>query len=109
MSAGFLASMSSNDLQIDLRFDLLWYNSSDGQECESNHQPSGPYIFRPNGLYSIAEPKKGVELEIVEGAVVSEARQRFSSWATLITRYVGKRLGLLFAFEKMAAWRLKSM
>lgn len=47
-------------------------------------------LHRPNGEYDVG-PAVGqpVGLEIVRGDVVSEARQVFSDWTTLITRCNG--------------------
>lgn len=41
---------------------------------------------RPNGRYDVHSPGEPVALEVVQGDLVSEARQIFSPWATLITR-----------------------
>ncbi|GAB4821252.1 hypothetical protein N2152v2_008298 [Parachlorella kessleri] len=84
---GILVSMKTGDAEMELVTRFAWYNSSDGLDVSENRgQASGAYIFRPNGVYDI-HPGKGkpLALEIVRGDVVSEARQAFNSWATLIT------------------------
>lgn len=75
---------NSTENTMPFSFDLAWYNSSDGLDSHVNRgQSSGAYIFRPNGKYSISD---NVKLEIVDGPVVSEARQTFNEWGTLVTR-----------------------
>ena len=68
--------------------DMAYYNSSDGLDSQINRgQSSGAYIFRPNGgKYDVREPGKNVTLEIIQGDVVSEARQTFNEWGSLVTR-----------------------
>jgi hypothetical protein len=82
---GSLVSAAIDGTLINLATDFLWYNASDGLESQSNRgQSSGVYIFRPNGCFKLAsEP---IKLKIVEGEVISEARQEFADWAMLITR-----------------------
>lgn len=102
---GLLARITANGISASLSTGFAWYNSSTDAE-----QPSGAYIFRPNGSYPLPEeePSAGswwqclwggasvgscgkggkptVQLEIVRGETVSEARQAFAGWATLVTR-----------------------
>ena len=80
-------SAVSDGVSAALSTRFLWYNSSDGLDSsEDRGQASGAYIFRPNGQYEVAAGERPVGLEVLHGAVVSEARQRFASWATLVTR-----------------------
>ena len=73
-------------------FDLHWYNSSDGLDSEVNRgQSSGAYIFRPNGRYPLLADGTNVTLEIFHGDVVSEARQTFNTWGSLVTRLYRNR------------------
>lgn len=85
---GLMTSMTEEGYgTIPLTVSLWWYNSSDGLDTDRNRgQSSGAYIFRPNGKYEVAV-NGTVKLEILHGSEVSEARQTFNSWATLVTRY----------------------
>jgi alpha-mannosidase len=74
---------------------FFWYNASDGLEAQEDRgQSSGAYIFRPNGVYPLPQAPAGAQggagaavgLEVVRGAVVTEVRQTFAPWATLVTR-----------------------
>ncbi|KAL4437798.1 hypothetical protein ABPG77_005710 [Micractinium sp. CCAP 211/92] len=105
-STGLLARMSVGAVSARLTTSFAWYNSSDGLDSEENRgQASGAYIFRPNGLYNITGTGKSgpawrslwqrirptgsrpvARLSIVHGDTVSEARQEFGEWATLVTR-----------------------
>ncbi|KAI8100833.1 hypothetical protein M9434_005218 [Picochlorum sp. BPE23] len=71
---------------------LSWYNSSDGLDSQVNRgQGSGAYIFRPNGKFPV-NGEKPVDLEIIHGEQVSEARQIYSPWAAVTLRlYKGRR------------------
>lgn len=84
---GLLTSMrTTSGVAIDFATRFGWYNSSDGLNQEENKgQAAGAYISRPNGFFSVSG-ERPVLLEIVQGDVVSEARQVFSEWATLVTR-----------------------
>jgi len=99
--------------RIKLSSSFSWYNSSDGLNSDEDRlQSSGAYIFRPNGAQKLGRvetagkrswrallgstddirQEQRVQLEIRQGDEVSEARQVFENWATLITRiYKGQR------------------
>ena len=49
-----------------------WYNSSDANGPGTQGPPSGPYIFRPNGLFTASGP---FPVTTVEGPVLTEIRQ----------------------------------
>ncbi len=84
--ADFITFADTN-VTMPFSFDLHWYNSSDGQESDVNRgQSSGAYIFRPNGRYPLLPPGTNVTLEIFHGEVVSEARQTFNQWGSLVIR-----------------------
>ena len=54
---------------------MMWYNSSDEKgppPSNTNHEPSGAYIFRPNGAVAGTAL---VPVTIVEGPVLTEIRQ----------------------------------
>ena len=86
---GQLRSMENkrSGTSIPLAMSYVWFNASDGLDSdEDKNQASGAYIFRPNGHYRI-EPQYGhVHLEINNGNEVSEARQIFNDWASVIIR-----------------------
>ena len=107
--------MSAEGASVKLSTRFGWYNSSDGLETQDNRgQASGAYIFRlepsrlahmcaasvglcnlqlalqlcrPNGFFFVGEENTAIELELIRGDVVQEARQVFADWATLITRW----------------------
>lgn len=114
-STGLMSSISvDGGPSIALSAALRWYNSSDGLDSQEDRgQASGAYIFRPNGDYPVGKgaqhadhessflhmlQRRGlwgrgaragvsaVALQIIEGDEVSEVRQIFDDWATLITR-----------------------
>ncbi|KAL4419672.1 hypothetical protein ABPG75_006770 [Micractinium tetrahymenae] len=108
-NTGLLVHMSVGGTTARLTTSFAWYNSSDGLDSDENRgQASGAYIFRPNGLYNITADdasspslrslwqrlwpagatgsKPVAKLSIVHGETVSEARQEFGEWATLVTR-----------------------
>ena len=89
---GRVKSIKQDDTIIPFSCDLSWYNSSDGLDADENRgQSSGAYIFRPNGQYSLIPDDHPLALEIVHGEQVSEARQTFNSWGSLVLRlYKGK-------------------
>jgi len=62
-----------------LHHEFLFYESSIGEEEENPGQASGAYIFRPAGVGQVGNGT--VKLDIIQGPVVSEARQVHSHWA----------------------------
>ncbi|KAK9903926.1 hypothetical protein WJX75_000663 [Coccomyxa subellipsoidea] len=87
--AGALSStvrrLSDNSV-TQLDSEVMWYNSSDEKgppPSNTNHEPSGAYIFRPNGAVAGTAL---VPVTIVEGPVLTEIRQEFYPWASLTTR-----------------------
>ncbi|KDD74852.1 glycosyl hydrolase [Helicosporidium sp. ATCC 50920] len=86
-STGLLTRAAVDGLERELSARLAWYNSSDGLESKRGRgQASGAYVFRPNGRFELPADGARVELELVRGPVVQEARQRFADWAHLTTR-----------------------
>jgi hypothetical protein len=78
---------ADTNVTMPFSFSLHWYNSSDGLDSDVNRgQSSGAYIFRPNGRYPLLPDGSNVTLEIFHGDVISEARQTFNPWGSLVTR-----------------------
>eukprot|EP00191_Tetraselmis_sp_GSL018_P016086 CAMPEP_0177580958 /NCGR_PEP_ID=MMETSP0419_2-20121207/1869_1 /TAXON_ID=582737 /ORGANISM="Tetraselmis sp., Strain GSL018" /LENGTH=900 /DNA_ID=CAMNT_0019069923 /DNA_START=788 /DNA_END=3491 /DNA_ORIENTATION=+ len=76
---------TAEGLGTALTHGLLWYRSSSGDEEEDPGQASGAYIFRPDAVFNVSETGS-IDLEIIDGPVVQEARQRHSSWASVTHR-----------------------
>ncbi|XP_057994591.1 alpha-mannosidase isoform X2 [Hevea brasiliensis] len=71
---------SKTGVDVPLQQSYLWYGSSSDPQ-----QPSGAYIFRPNG----APPNivaRSVPLKVYRGSVVDEVHQQFNSWIYQVTR-----------------------
>ncbi|KAL6642500.1 hypothetical protein ACP70R_020681 [Stipagrostis hirtigluma subsp. patula] len=74
-------SVSGVDLPIQQSF--LWYRSSNGDALDS--QASGAYIFRPDGNTPTIV-SNSVPLKVIQGPLVHEVHQQFSSWIYQVTR-----------------------
>jgi len=83
---GRTSSLTTKDCSAALVQDFVWYNSSSngGPDDKTGdwQQKSGAYIFRPNSTTKFPVAAGAVSLDIIEGPVVSVARQVFASWAT---------------------------
>lgn len=82
-------------VDVDLSVTWGWYNSSVGGCTDGSADPkcsgqkSGAYIFRPNSSKVFYPgPKVPVQLEVIQGDVVTEVRQTFSDWATHVFKLV---------------------
>ncbi|KAH9770255.1 alpha-mannosidase [Citrus sinensis] len=65
----------------------IYYRGDDGSK---DLQPSGAYIFRPNGTYPI-EPEGQLSFTILRGPLLDEVHQRINPWIYQVTRvYKGK-------------------
>eukprot|EP00937_MAST-01D_sp_MAST-1D-sp2_P005737 g5737.t1 len=100
--SGLISSVTNKQSGVStpLKIEWGWYNSSVGgcteelagppaTETKCSGQKSGAYIFRPNSselFYPGATQKP--TLEVVQGELVTELRQTFSSWATHVVRLV---------------------
>lgn len=71
-------------VDVPIQQSYLWYGSN------TDTQPSGAYIFRPNGsLPNIVS--RSVQMKVIRGPLVDEVHQQFSSWIYQVTRlYKGK-------------------
>jgi alpha-mannosidase len=100
-STGLATTITNKASGVSTPFSIEWgwYNSSVGgctdlsgvpaalAEKACDNQKSGAYIFRPNSSEVFYPgPKSTPTLTIVEGPVVTEVYQRFSSWATHVIR-----------------------
>ncbi|XP_066143340.1 lysosomal alpha-mannosidase-like [Euwallacea fornicatus] len=80
-SSNLLKSVTLNGKTLTMKQEFLHYNSSDGPD---NTDPSGAYVFRPNG-----EAKSFDKPSIVsktQGNTVDEVHQKINDWITQIIR-----------------------
>ncbi|KAM7529592.1 hypothetical protein LguiB_033002 [Lonicera macranthoides] len=75
-------SNSKTGADIPVQQSYLWYGSSDGG---TDSQPSGAYIFRPNGSPPVIT-SRSVPLKIIRGPLVDEVHQQFSPWIYQVIR-----------------------
>ncbi|XP_057868913.2 alpha-mannosidase isoform X2 [Cryptomeria japonica] len=84
-ATGLLALIQNHRTGIDMPIQqsYLWYESDTGSSTDN--QPSGAYIFRPNGSAhsAFSEP---VPLTLFRGPLLDEIHQEFNSWIYQITR-----------------------
>ncbi|CAH1413663.1 unnamed protein product [Lactuca virosa] len=81
LQSGQLKRITNSRTGIDLPIQqsYLWYGS------EADIQPSGAYIFHPNGSPpSIAS--RSVPIKVIRGPLVDEVHQQFNSWIYQVTR-----------------------
>ncbi|XP_055962394.1 alpha-mannosidase isoform X2 [Mercurialis annua] len=71
---------SKTGVDIPIQQSYLWYGSS-----SDFSQPSGAYIFRPDGSPPTISART-VPLKIYRGSVVDEIHQQFNSWIYQVTR-----------------------
>jgi hypothetical protein len=83
--ASFAASAVNGGAVVPLSHNLLWYASSVGDVADS--QCSGAYILRVADNTSATPVAPGaVNVTLVTGPVVSEARQVFAAWGSQVVR-----------------------
>jgi len=83
--ATFAAAAVNGGAVVPLSHNLLWYTSSTGDAADS--QCSGAYILRVADNTSAVPVAPGVvNLTLVTGPVVSEARQVFAEWGSQVVR-----------------------
>ncbi|XP_052266836.1 lysosomal alpha-mannosidase-like isoform X2 [Dreissena polymorpha] len=74
-------------IEINVTNDMAVYYGMPGNCSRGDFQPSGAYIFRPNGT----APSGPSSAMLIKGPLVTEVHTSFSSWATLVTRmYTGE-------------------
>lgn len=73
---------SKTGVDLPIQQSYLWYGSSDGG---LDSQPSGAYIFRPNGAPPTVV-SRSVPLKVMRGPLVDEVHQQFSPWIYQVTR-----------------------
>ncbi|KAK7250817.1 hypothetical protein RIF29_33527 [Crotalaria pallida] len=79
---------SRSEVDIPIQQGYLWYGSSNGDSSAT--QASGAYIFRPNGS-TPSIVSRSVPYKVIQGPLVDEVHQKFSSWIYQVTRlYKGK-------------------
>lgn len=85
-SSGLARQWSDSSSGINEAFaqTFMWYNSSVGNSDDG--QRSGAYIFRPNSSTPFPVSDGPVSIVMVNGPIVNEARQTFTSWATQTVR-----------------------
>ncbi|XP_065912002.1 lysosomal alpha-mannosidase-like isoform X1 [Dysidea avara] len=78
-------------ISVDVKQHFYWYASSNGANVNSS-QASGAYIFRPNSsqVYNVNNNSNKTVISIVNGPVVQEVWQVFSSYVSQVIRlYTG--------------------
>ncbi|XP_052781407.1 lysosomal alpha-mannosidase-like isoform X1 [Mya arenaria] len=70
---------------INVTNDIVYYNGMPGNCSKGEFQPSGAYIFRPNGTSPQKWTGPSSAMSIV-GPLVDEVHMEFSPWATQVTR-----------------------
>ncbi|KAG8388779.1 hypothetical protein BUALT_Bualt02G0160700 [Buddleja alternifolia] len=86
LSSGQLKRMynSKTGIDVPIQQNYLFYSSSEGDN-DDVPQPSGAYIFRPNGSHP-SVVSRSVLLKVVRGPLVDEVHQKFCSWIYQIIR-----------------------
>eukprot|EP00456_Euglypha_rotunda_P038373 TRINITY_DN2949_c0_g1_i3.p1 TRINITY_DN2949_c0_g1~~TRINITY_DN2949_c0_g1_i3.p1 ORF type:complete len:782 (+),score=111.62 TRINITY_DN2949_c0_g1_i3:151-2346(+) len=74
---------------------FYWYQSATSAD---GNNPSGAYIFRPNGTMATAVSSTA-SVSLVTGSIVNEVRQTFSSWLTQTVRLVGSSNRIEFEYN----------
>lgn len=85
-STGLLEQVKgSHGEEISLQQSYCWYNGSDGDTEETRGQASGAYVFRPNtsSCFSLTD---NVTTSTVQGSLVQEVHQQFTSWVSQVMR-----------------------
>eukprot|EP00250_Pteridium_aquilinum_P013927 c21663_g1_i1 orf=147-3290(+) len=85
-STGLLERVKLKDgAEISLQQSYCWYNGSDGDTEETRGQASGAYVFRPNtsSCFSVTD---NVTFSVVQGSLVQEVHQQFTSWVSQVIR-----------------------
>eukprot|EP01052_Picozoa_sp_SAG31_P014474 SAG31_NODE_901_length_11133_cov_9.476799_9_plen_718_part_00 len=91
---GSIVSVKNIGSGVMSSLNISWgyYISNEGtppaQTVPGSHtdQPSGAYMFRPDGQFTHACATTQPTLEVSSGPLVTEIKQTFSSWATHIVR-----------------------
>ncbi|KAK1423560.1 hypothetical protein QVD17_18864 [Tagetes erecta] len=78
---GQLKKITNTRTGIDLpvQQSYLWYGSG------ADNQPSGAYIFHPNGSPPVIV-SRSVPIKVIRGPIVDEVHQQFSPWIYQVTR-----------------------
>ncbi|KAL8240385.1 hypothetical protein R6Q59_013740 [Mikania micrantha] len=81
LNSGQLKRITNSRTGIDLpaQQSYLWYGSSD------ENQPSGAYIFHPNGSPPMVV-SRSVPIKVIRGPLVDEVHQQFNPWIYQVTR-----------------------
>ncbi|XP_076907338.1 alpha-mannosidase-like isoform X2 [Bidens hawaiensis] len=94
LKSGQLKRITNSRTVIDLPVQqtYLWYGSGDG------NQPSGAYIFHPNGSPPVIV-SRSVPMKVIRGPLVDEVHQQFSPWIYQVTRVYKDREHAEFEFS----------
>ncbi|KAI3665362.1 hypothetical protein L6452_43986 [Arctium lappa] len=81
LQSGQLKRITNSRTRIDLPIQqsYLWYGSG------SDSQPSGAYIFHPDGSSPVIV-SRSVPIKVIRGPLVDEVHQQFSPWIYQVTR-----------------------
>ncbi|XP_024975832.1 alpha-mannosidase [Cynara cardunculus var. scolymus] len=70
---------SRTGIDLPIQQSYLWYGSGSG------NQPSGAYIFHPDGSAPVIV-SRSVPIKVIRGPLVDEVHQQFSPWIYQVTR-----------------------
>ncbi|KAL4240457.1 mannose metabolic process [Mactra antiquata] len=80
-----------NGVDLDIQQDIVFYYGHPGNCSESDFQPSGAYIFRPNNTTPHVW-QRSFPGDTIKGPLVQEIYTVFSEWVTQVTRlYEGEK------------------
>ncbi|KAI3502829.1 hypothetical protein L1887_31172 [Cichorium endivia] len=81
LQSGQLKRITNSKTGVDLPIQqsYLWYGS------EADIQPSGAYIFHPNGSPPVIV-SRSVPIKVIRGPLVDEVHQQFNPWIYQVTR-----------------------
>ncbi|XP_030753916.1 lysosomal alpha-mannosidase-like [Sitophilus oryzae] len=81
---GLVEKVSLNNLSVTLDQNFYYYQGFVGGNGDPERRSSGAYVFRPDG--NIIKTNDTAEVTLLEGALVSEARQTFNEYISQTVR-----------------------
>nr|XP_051691757.1 lysosomal alpha-mannosidase [Oryctolagus cuniculus] len=88
---GLLTQIEVTDqkLMLPVNQTFFWYNANTG--VLQNDQPSGAYIFSPDGMQPLPV-NSSAQIRLLKTPLVQEVHQNFSAWCSQVVRlYCGQR------------------
>ncbi|KAG8221971.1 hypothetical protein J437_LFUL007812 [Ladona fulva] len=84
--SGLMEWAQSNEIKIQVKQELFYYEGMQGNNEEFKNRSSGAYIFRPNGTEAKPLSTGPVATTIIRGDIVDEVHQKFSDWGSQVIR-----------------------